>query len=757
MNPNRFQTNTSAGGYNFGTFGGVYTPALLTILGLVMFMRTNFVLGHVGTEMMMLILAVGASITLSTGLSIATISTNTRVMGGGAYFLISRVLGPSFGTSIGLVLFFAQCLSVPFNIIGATESLALAFPVLKPFYLYLCLGLGLFVFFVVWRGAEWAIKTQYVIMVILGLSIVSFLLGPIVNGLFSAETFAANWAVEPATAPDGLSIFACFALFFPAVTGIMAGVNMSGDLKDPHKSIPRGTLAALMTAVVIYLLQILVAAACFPREELIANPYLILEHNSLFGFPWIILAGVQAATLSTAIGWLLGAPRVLQSLAMDGVIPILKPFATGAKKTNEPRRALAVAIILTTAILVWGGLAGEAASNAGSSPINTLAVLVALFFLFTYAIINMAAFVESSGSNPSFRPSFKCFHWSIALYGSVACLVVTFLIDFKLALIGCAVLTCLYLWIRYRRVQMVFGDARRGFVYAQVYRLLLSLPKFPLHPKNWRPTSVVFCKDPILYSYLIEYAVLFSHQRGILSVIQVSEPKNNISMREQRLFELNKFRQIVRERKWPIFPEVIVSSEFDESIRVLLQGHSLDPIKPNIAILGWPKQEERLAPFFDHVRTIVSQLELNCLLVANGRSFPAVLNDSATLDLWFESPDCGSLMLILGYLIRQNRAWRKSEIRVFFTAENPLAVQMSEALQEARIQAQVVMLPPGVDWKRDIMTYSRSAQLVMVEFLRYSQVDVATQQELHRMVSGLNSSMPPMLLVVANGEADLFS
>lgn len=247
----------TAGGYNFGTFGGVYTPALLTILGLVMFMRTNFVLGSAGLVNMLIILAVGASISLATALSIAAIATNTEVKGGGAYYLISRVLGPCFGTSIGLTLFVSQSLAIPFNILGASESLVTQWPQLRPYFPLLNLGLGGILAFLVWKGADWAIKAQYFIMAVLGVSILVFLLGPI--GSFSFENLRGNLA----PAEGVVSMIPLFAIFFPAVTGIMAGVNMSGDLKSPHIAIPRGTLAALGTAVLLYLVQIVIAAGCF--------------------------------------------------------------------------------------------------------------------------------------------------------------------------------------------------------------------------------------------------------------------------------------------------------------------------------------------------------------------------------------------------------------------------------------------------------------------------------------------------------------
>ena len=219
----------NTGGYNFGTFGGVYTPALLTILGLVMYMRTNFVLGSAGFVNTLIILCVGASISLATTLSIAAIATNTEMRGGGAYYLISRVLGPSFGTSIGLTLFVSQSLAIPFNILGASESLVTQWPTLRPYFPILNLSLGAILAFFVWQGADWAIRVQYVIMAVLGVSVLVFLLGPICN--FSLQTFTAN--LWPANGVS--SMIPLFAIFFPAVTGIMAGGGGTLFRADLHR------------------------------------------------------------------------------------------------------------------------------------------------------------------------------------------------------------------------------------------------------------------------------------------------------------------------------------------------------------------------------------------------------------------------------------------------------------------------------------------------------------------------------------------
>ena len=223
-----------------GTFGGVFTPSILTILGVIMFMRAGFVVGQAGIFYALLILVFSKAITTLTSFSISAVSTNTPVAGGGAYFLISRALGPEFGGAIGVALFCAQAVSVPFYILGFTEALVRSFPTMTPHFLFIALSVTSLLFLISYVGAHWAIKTQYVIMVVLAIAILAFMGGAIQQ--FDPGLFTENWS--PAFSGKGMTFWAVFAIYFPAVTGIMAGVNMSGDLKEravpsPGERLPR--------------------------------------------------------------------------------------------------------------------------------------------------------------------------------------------------------------------------------------------------------------------------------------------------------------------------------------------------------------------------------------------------------------------------------------------------------------------------------------------------------------------------------------
>ena len=376
----------SGGGHRFGTFGGVFTPSILTILGAIMFLRAGFVVGEAGVLRAVVILVMSTAITYLTSLSIGAVSTNMQVRGGGAYFLISRVLGPEFGGAIGIVLFVAQALSVPFYILGFAEALAASVPALAPYFTLVALTAALLLFGVAYVGAGWSIRVQYVIMAVLGLSIVAFMGGAL--SLYDPATFSANLGTgytqiagaSGATA-QSYTFWSVFAIYFPAVTGILAGVNMSGDLKDAARSIPKGTLAAISVGLVIYLVQILILGGAFDRGELIARPFEILRDNALWGTGILVVAGVFAATLSSALGSYLGAPRILQAVARDKLLRPLQAFARGSAQGDEPRPAL-VLTGLITGLLAQGmsafeaaqlgvylhGLAGDLAAEALTQP-----------------------------------------------------------------------------------------------------------------------------------------------------------------------------------------------------------------------------------------------------------------------------------------------------------------------------------------------------------------------------------------------------
>jgi len=741
----------------FGTFGGVFTPSILTILGAIMFMRAGFVTAQAGILFALVILAVAKGITFLTGLSISAISTNTRVRGGGSYFLISRTLGPEFGGAIGLAMYLAQALSVPFYVLAFVEAVTRTFPALAPHFLLISLATVSILFVLVFVGADWTIRVQFLILAVLGLAIAAFLAGSATH--FSLETFRAN--LRPTSEVPELASFTgrygfwvLFAIYFPAVCGIDAGLNMSGDLKDPARSLPRGTLAAIGVGLAVYAAQILLVGGAHVRDaDLFAEPsraYSRLVEQAVFGAGFVVVAGVFAATISSALGSFLGGPRILQALARDRIVGALRPFARGAKKGDEPRRAIALSLVLAVVVLVWAG-GGE-----GGAALNLIAAVVTMFFLYAYGMVNLAAFVESFGANPSFRPSFRFFHWAPALAGAIGCAVVAFLIS-PVAAAGAVLVVAFFYWhVRRRVLTAAFGDARRGFLYARLRNHLLALAELPEHAKNWRPTVLAFSGNPDARATLVRYAVWLAAGRGIVSLAEVLVGDFE-ELAPRRAAEEERLRKFVRERDIPALPEVAVLPDFADSLGVFLQTHSLGPVKPNLVLFGWPGESEHADRLFAALRT-ARALDMSAV-VLRGRELPPLGGAPRRIDVWWRGEENGSLMLVLAHLLTTNWAWARARIRVLRAVKEeagrePAGRALRELVRAGRIEAEVEVVVSERPFAETLAEHSSDAT---VTFLGFKLPEDAGAEAAHVRLASMTDPLSAVLFVSSTGEADLLA
>lgn len=729
----------------FSTFAGVFTPSILTIIGVILYMRANFVIGYSGIWGALLILGIAKSITITTGLSISAIATNIDVKGGGAYYLISRTLGPQFGATIGLTLFMAQSLSIPFHIMGFSESLVITFPFLQKYFHLISLATLILLFLLVCKGADWAIKAQYIIMAILGLSILSFLLGGLLN--FDVAIFKSN---EPSRYDNGYSFWTMFALYFPAATGLLAGVNMSGDLKNPGRSIPIGTMAAIGTAALIYLLQLILCAGSIDRTQLITDPYHSLIKLAPFGTGFLVVLGVFSATLSSAIGALLGAPRVIQSLAQDQLLKPLNIFGK-LSKTGEPRIALLLSFSIGLAVILI------AEKGSTGTALNKVAPTVTMLFLWTYGIINLAAFVESFTRNPSFRPRFKFFHWLPALAGAVASLSVSFLIDPFAACAAIIVISGLFIYVQKNILDASFGDTRRGFFYARVRNNLLTLSNLPLHSKNWRPTIVVLSGNPANRLTMVKCADWLGSGRGIVILINIIKGmlKDSSSARNDHLDTLNQFIQLHRIKA---FAEVLMTPDFDNGLAHFLQSISIGPIKPNLAIFGWSSDPQRAQPFFDSIR-IAKQLHMSTVLIWDKGSPLKFDQKKKRIDIWWRGKRNGSLMVILGYLISINPEWSGSQIRILRVVRDEATLtqnqyELETLIERARIKSTIQVISSNNEFSSILHENSSDASII---FLGFDLPDSVSVGDFQCSFNQMLKNLPTTLLVSSTGDADLLS
>lgn len=744
----------------FGTFAGVFTPSVLTILGVILFMRAGFVVGQAGIFQALLILMVAKLITSLTSLSVSAISTNMEVRGGGAYFLISRVLGPEFGGAIGLALFFAQALSVPFYILGFVEALIRSYAHLSPYFLWITLGTATLLYGIAYVGAQWAIKAQYVIMTLLGLSLVA-----VFGGLlpaFDLNIFQQNWssgytAIDPNQAGSGTyNFWSIFAIYFPAVTGILAGVNMSGDLKDPTRSIPRGTLMALGLTFVVYFLLIVVSGGAIPREMLIAEPYDALKANALFGMGFMVAGGVYAASLSSALGSYLGAPRILQAVARDRILSFVQPFAKGTPKGDEPLRALLLTGIITFLVLLWAG------NESGGGALNIVASIITMFFLYTYGMINVAAFIEAFGKNPSFRPRFRFFHWSTALIASLSCMGAALLIDALAAIAAAVILAGLLWYIQRRDLRSTFGDARRGFIYTRVRNNLLRLSAMEEDSKNWRPTILAFLGNPHNREALANYAVWMESGRGIVLLANIMPTGNLEQNARRRDMAENQLKEFCRQKNIQAFPVIATGDNLRTTTAHLIQSVSIGPIRPNICLYGLSQDSDKIKDLMDRVRMGCAH-GLNQVLVALPATQRDIVRPSRQqkqfIDIWWRGQANGKLMIILGHLMSRNWEWSNSELRIIRVVEEAVGLEparqaLQDLVEEARVEATVIALVKDRSFEDILYHQSGFSDCV---FLGFDLPLPGQEQQWYEHYRELLKKMPPTLLVHARSDADVLT
>jgi len=699
-------TKQGASRNRFGTFGGVFTPAILTILGVIMFMRANFVVGQAGVLGALSILILATTITLLTSLSIGVISTNMRVRGGGSYFLISRVLGAEFGGAIGIALFIALALSVPFYILGFAEALVRSYPALVPHFQLITLCTAVILFSLAFFGAGGVIRIQYVIMTFLFVAIIAFLGGALSRFSFDVlqqNLYPSYTPVDPQDKTSSLfSYWLIFAIYFPAVTGIDAGVNMSGDLENPARSIPKGTLTAVGVGFLVYLAQILLSGGAYERSALITAPYKLLHDNALFGWTILVTLGVVAATLSSALGSYLGAPRILQAISRDRILHFLHFFAKGSKKGDEPRRALLLTCAITIGVLLWAG------NESGGAALNGVAALISMFFLYSYGMINLAAFIEDFGGNPSFRPQFRYFHWSTALLGAVCCALVTFLINWQVAILAVLIILFLLWYLKTKRLVATFGDARRGFLYRSVRNNLLRLRRMPEDPKNWRPTIMVFSGNPMAREDLIHYEMWIESKRGLvyLANILVGDFSEFAPRRPGAVQQLTQF---CNEKNIGAFPVVVTAEKLEQGISMVMQATAIGSIRPNLAVFGWSSIMELRQTYLQELQT-ATNLGMSLVLLET-KKIPNP-EDPKRIDIWWRGQKNGGLMLLIAYLLSENWEWDNAKIRVLRVVENeaqqaPAEQALQEMIDLARMEAEPAVVIDDESFTRVLLTRCR--------------------------------------------------
>ncbi|MCH2022174.1 MAG: amino acid permease [Saprospiraceae bacterium] len=429
----------------FGTFGGVFTPTLLTILGVIMYLRLGWVVGNAGLLGAWLIIIISFLITTCTALSMSSVSTNIRIGAGGAYAIVSKSLGLEIGGSLGIPRYISQGLAVTMYIFGFREGWLSVFPGHNAFLVDIVVFVLLFA--IAYKSANLAIRTQYIIMAIILCSLISIVLAAYYGSMEYSTIDAAKWGNFKGSIENdftGTNFWLVFAVFFPASTGIMAGANMSGELKNPRHSILYGTMWAVGISFVIYMLLAYWAARSATETELLTN-YNIMIDRSFYG-PAVI-AGVLGATFSSALASIVGSSRILQAMGEHDVIPKGNWLAI-RNKSGEPRNAMVVTGIMVFVTMLMRDL-------------NAIAPLVTMFFLITYTMLNLVVIIEQNLGLVSFRPTFKI-NKIIPWIGLITSISAMFIINAMLSLISVLVVFAFYFYLTKRDLNAPFEDVRSG-------------------------------------------------------------------------------------------------------------------------------------------------------------------------------------------------------------------------------------------------------------------------------------------------------
>lgn len=582
-----------------GTWDGVFMPVSLNILGIILFLRFGFILGQAGLLGALFLLALSYTIDTLTAMSLNAISTNGQVRGGGAYYLISRSLGPEFGGSIGLIFFAGQALNAAMNVLGFVETLTDAFgesrgpsgflpegPWYNFFYGSVVLLLSAIVCLV---GSKLFARATLLLALILSVSILSipissFTVKPFIDddrGAYytgwSWETLRGNLfprftagAAGSSTGTETENWQSVFGVLFPAVTGILAGASMSGDLRKPSKSIPKGTNYSLVFTFFVYFASFLIFAGTIERESFYVDVGIV---SDVALRPEVITFGALASTAFSALMGVMACGKVLQAIARDNLLPILDVFAQGTEVSDTPIYAILVTYIICQAILFVDS-------------VNIIAQLVTMTTLLTFGTLSFATFLLKAGGAPSFRPSFK--YWNIwtAAGGAVSCFGAMFFTDPAAAVACIAFAVMLFFMIHFFSPPKPWGDVTRNITYHFVRKYLLRLDERKGHVKYWRPQILLLANNPRSEWNLIIFCN--SLKKGALYVLgHVLKGEFQECLAELRKQQVA-WLKLVDITGIKSFVDVVIAKDEREGARNLILSCGLGGMRPNIVVMGYP-------------------------------------------------------------------------------------------------------------------------------------------------------------------------
>jgi len=701
-------------GHGFGT-APVFLAAISTILGAVLFLRFGYAVANVGLLGAFLIILIGHAVTIPTALAISEIATNRRVEGGGEYFIISRSFGTTIGATIGIALYLSQAISVAFYSIAFAEAFqplasriegltGLAFDprvVSLPFVILL---LAL----IMSRGADAGVIGLYIVAAVLAVALLFFFVGPALDDAPPDIPLLSKVAD-----PDGF--FLVFAIVFPAFTGMTAGVGLSGDLAKPRRSIPLGTLAATFAGMAVYILVVVkLAASASPAD--MAGDQLIMGKVALWG-P-IIPIGLACATISSALGSVLVAPRTLQAIANDRVVrwqSITGFLSRGTGDSNEPRNATLITGVIAITVVAAGN-------------VDFVARIISMFFMVTYGSLCAISFLEHFAARPSYRPTFQS-RWYISLIGAIGCLLLMFQMDPVYALVAIIAMTLLYRGIRAARTSNVDDlDAIFRSVMVQATRQMqigLQTGSKNQTVEQWRPSIIMVDGRTFDRAAPLQLLTWLCHRHAVGTYLHYIPGLLNPETFHESKKTLDRLIQLARDRASGVYVDTIISPSMSSALAQSLQVPGISGMENNAVLFEFSLEDspEILAEVVDGC-VFATATEMDIMVLRHSSLF---FGNHDRIHIWLTWHDYknASLMILLAYMLLGDPDWKSAEIEILVAAPEERAAGEEAKIEETLATGRIPVSPRNVkifptdanaDFGSLVASQSASADLIILGF-----------------------------------------
>lgn len=696
---------------NFGT-APVFFTAISTILGAILFLRFGWAVGNVGFVGVLGIIILGHLITIPTAMAVAEIATNQKVQGGGAYYIISRSFGMNIGGAVGITLYLSQAISVAFYIIAFAEAfepvlnfLQESFEVSISKKAVALVSMALLSALILTKGANVGMKALYSVVAVLAASLILFFMGHRVGASGHVDLHAQ--IAEP------LPFFYVFTIVFPAFTGLAAGLGLSGDLRDPKKSIPRGTIWATLAGLVVYVMVAYKLTVSASPEEL-ANDQLVMSKIALWG-P-IIPIGLAAASLSSALGSILVAPRTLQAIGVDHIFPnpgMNRWLAYGKAGSNEPVRSSLVSVLIAFFFVAIGD-------------INFVAEIISMFFMVTYGVICSISFLEHFAADPAYRPTFKS-RWYISLIGAILSFWVMFKMNTPYALLSLAIMAVIYYYISSRNNQpQGLANLFKGVVFQLSRQLQVFMQRSEKEDKqeHWRPFIMCISKDSFKRRAAFDLIRWISYKYGFGTYIHFIEGKlTKVTNKESREV-LNRLINLSHGSKSKVYLDTIISPSYTSAIAQTIQLQGISGKGNNMILLEFSRTDPGDFPEALKNFTLLKSTHFDiCVLNTSYKGF----GYRKEVHIWITSQDYenANLMILMAYILLGHPEWNKGIIKIFaLTPKQKMEDQRASLLELIRTgrlpisSGNIDLIPQedNQDYKAIIAKKSIDADLTIIGF-----------------------------------------